>query len=308
MKINPELDPEIQQLLAVVQDDMSVAHTMSAVQLREFFEERRLAPTDASSVHEVTELNIPASHGNIPCRVYKPLDKDNLPVLVWFHGGGWVLGDLDSADYPCRHLAAESGCIVLSVAYRLAPEHIFPAAFDDCLTALQWTFNNTSKIGADKNRIAVGGDSAGGNLAACVCIAAKESKLDVRFQLLIYPVVEPDFNNLSYSENADGYFLTKNLMTWFWDQYVPDTSMRNDIRVMPIAGSLADLPPTWLLTAGFDPLRDEGIKYACALKAAGVAVTTAQTDDTVHGFFTMPVSGGVAARKLAAKHLKRALL
>jgi len=178
MKINPALDPEIQQLLAVVQDDMSVAHKLSATQLRESFEERRLEATDAASVHEVTEIDIPAAHGNIPCRVYKPQNKDNLPVLVWFHGGGWVLGDLDSADYPCRHLASESGCIVISVNYRLAPEHVFPAAFDDCLSALQWTFDNTEIIGADKHRIAVGGDSAGGNLAACVCIAAKELKLD----------------------------------------------------------------------------------------------------------------------------------
>ena len=307
MKINPALDPEIQQLLAVVQDDMSVAHKLSATQLRESFEERRLEATDAASVHEVTEIDIPAAHGNIPCRVYKPQNKDNLPVLVWFHGGGWVLGDLDSADYPCRHLASESGCIVLSVNYRLAPEHVFPAAFDDCLSALQWTFDNTEIIGADKHRIAVGGDSAGGNLAACVCIAAKELKLDVRFQLLIYPVVEPDFENISYSQNADGYFLTKNLMKWFWDQYIPDTSMRNDVRVRPLSGSLSGLPPAWLLTAGFDPLRDEGVKYAKALQAAGVTVATEQTDDTVHGFFTMPVSGGAAARKAAAEQLKLAL-
>ena len=307
MTINPALDPEIQQLLSLVQDDMSVAHNLSAEQLRDFFDARRQVPDDIASVHEVMPLNIPAEHGDISCRVYKPVDSKNLPVLVWFHGGGWVLGDLDTADYPCRHIAAESGCIVLSVNYRLAPEHAFPAAFDDCLTALQWTFNNADSIGADKNRIAAGGDSAGGNLAACVCIAAKELNLDVRFQLLVYPVIEPDFENTSYSENADGYFLTKNLMQWFWDRYVPDTSMRSDVRVMPLSADLSGLPPAWLLTAGFDPLRDEGVKYAEALQAAGVAVNTAQTDDTVHGFFTMPVAGGIAARKMAAAQLKQAL-
>ena len=308
MTINPALDPEIQQLLEVVQDDMSVAHTLSAEQLRSFFDERRQVATDIASVHEVTPLDIPAKHGNIPCRLYKPTDKGNLPVLVWFHGGGWVLGDLDTADFPCRHLASVSGCSVLSVDYRLAPEHVFPAAFDDCLAALHWTFNNAESIGANKQRIAVGGDSAGGNLAACVCIAAREAKLDVRFQLLVYPVVEPDFENVSYTENADGYFLTKNLMQWFWDQYVPDNSLREDVRVRPLSGSLAGLPPAWVLTAGFDPLRDEGLNYAQVLKAAGVTVATAQTDDTVHGFFTMPVAGGAKARVAAAKALKNGLL
>ncbi len=308
MTTDTVLDPEIQQLLDVVQDDMSVAHTLSAEQLRSFFDERRQVPANIASVHEVTQLDIPAKHGNIPCRVYKPTDKENLPVLVWFHGGGWVLGDLDSADFPCRHLASESGCIVLSVNYRLAPEHVFPAAFDDCLAALHWTFNNAESIGANKLRIAVGGDSAGGNLAACVCIAAKESNLDVRFQLLVYPVVEPDFENTSYTENADGYFLTKNLMQWFWDRYVPDTSLRHDVRVSPLSGSLTGLPPAWVLTAGFDPLRDEGLKYAHALKAAGVKVAASQTDDTVHGFFTMPVAGGARARVAAAKALKKGLM
>ena len=308
MTINPDLDPEIQQLLSVVQDDMSVAHMLSAEQLRDFFDERRQVPADVASVHEVTELNIPAKHGDIPCRVYKPTDKENLPVLVWFHGGGWVLGDLDSADFPCRHLASESGCIVLSVNYRLAPEHVFPAAIDDCLAALQWTFNNAESIGANKQCIAVGGDSAGGNLAACACIAAKESKLDVRFQLLIYPVIEPGFENASYTENADGYFLTKNLMQWFWDQYVPDTTSRNDVRVNPLSGELAGLPPAWVLTAGFDPLRDEGIRYTEALRAAGVTVSASQTDDTIHGFFTMPVAGGAIARSAAALQLKKAFM
>ncbi len=301
-----KLDSEIAVLLDEVQETMAVAHTLSAEEVRATFQAARNTPATVTPVHEVSDLAIASPNGNIACRVYKPTDDTNLPVLIWFHGGGWVLGDLESADFPCRELAALSQCIVLSVDYRLAPEAPFPAAFDDCLTVVQWTVNNASSLNANKHRIAIGGDSAGANLAACVSIAARDSGLNIKFQLLVYPVVEADFENASYTENADGYFLTRNMMKWFWDHYVPDHASRTDPRVAPMSASLKGLPPAWVLTAGFDPLRDEGLKYAAALASAGVSVSSQQVDDTVHGFFTMPVQGGAKARSEAARQLQKA--
>jgi len=274
--------------------------------LREAFDAMRLEPVEIATMHEVRDLTIPAPHGGIKARLYKPTEQNNLPLLVWFHGGGWVLGNLDSADMTCRDIACHANCLVLSVDYRLAPEHPFPAAYDDSLSALRYAFENASSLGADKNRIAIGGDSAGANLAACICIGAKD--LDVKFQLLIYPVVEADFSNSSYTENADNFGLTGNLMQWFWDQYVPMELDRSDYRVAPLNGELAGLPPAYLLTVKFDPLRDEGLKYAEALRDANVDVEPAQADNTIHGFFTMPTKGGLRARIEAASKLKKALM
>jgi len=307
MNIDPRLDPEIAEHLERVQVTMSASHRLTALEMRESFLELKMPAGVIEPVHEVREIKIPAAHGTINARLYKPTDRDNIPLLVWYHGGGWVLGDLESADMPCRDLAVKSGCAVLSVDYRLAPEHPFPAAYDDSVTALRWTFENAESLGADASRIAIGGDSAGANLAAVACIANKDD-LAIKFQLLVYPVVEPDFTNSSYTENADGYFLTRDLMKWFWDQYIPDPSIRDDPRVSPLKSDLRGLPPAWLLTVHFDPLRDEGIKYAAALQSAGVRVESTQIDDTVHGFFTMPTAGSAKARAEAGISLKNALM
>ena len=306
MKIDPALDPEISTLLEKVQPIMAAIHRQSALQMRETLQALRVEPTEVESMHEIREIDIPAKHGYIKSRLYKPVDTDNLPVLIWFHGGGWVLGDLDSADMTCRDLAAKSECMVLSIDYRLAPEHPFPAAFDDSVTALRWTFENASMLGANINRIAIGGDSAGANLAACACIATKD--LDIKFQLLVYPVIEADFANESYTRNADNYFLTRDLMKWFWNQYVPDPAVRNDQRVAPLEANLTGLPPAWLLTVHYDPLRDEGIKYAEALTEAGGTVESEKIGNAVHGFFSMPTKISVTARNLAASKLKKALM
>jgi len=305
--MSAELDPEITAYLKTVQATMSAAHKLTAVEMREQFHAIRMAPGTPAQVHQVRDVEIPTTTGAIKSRIYKPVKQNKLPVLVWFHGGGWVLGDLESADLTCRDIAAQSGCIVLSVDYRLAPEHVFPAAFNDCLAALRWTLDNCSDFGADKTRVAIGGDSAGANLASCVAIAARDLNHKIKFQLLVYPVIEADFENSSYTKNADGYFLTKSLMQWFWDQYVPQVKRRTDPRVAPLQNSLQNLPPAWLLTAGFDPLRDEGIKYAEALQAAGVTTCTTEVNDTVHGFFTMPTRSGARARAEAANQLKIAL-
>lgn len=285
---------------------MATAHRLNAVQMRDTFAQLRLPPIKAATMHEVQALSIPAPHGAINCRLYKPVNKENLPLLIWFHGGGWVLGDLESADMPCRDIATKSECMVLSVDYRLAPEHPFPAAYEDAMTVVQWIFENTSTLQADRQRIAIGGDSAGANLAACASVAHKD--LPIAFQLLIYPVIEADFGNTSCVENADNYFLTLDLMKWFWNQYVPDHSMRTDSRVSPLAADLKQQPPAWLLTVHFDPLRDEGLKYAAALRDAGVPVESVQVNDTVHGFFTMPTVHSEKARADAATALKSALM
>lgn len=300
------LDPEIAAYLQKVQPTMESAHQLSAVEMRSTFEALRMPIGESITVHEVRDLVIPSKEGGIKARLYRPRDSIKQPLLVWYHGGGWVLGDLDSADMTCRDIASQSGCQVLSVDYRLAPEHPFPAAYEDAVTALHYAFQHASSFGSDASQIAVGGDSAGANLAACACLAAKD--LNVKFQLLIYPVIEADFDNTSYTENASNYFLTRNLMKWFWNQYVPEESSRSDVRVAPLNADLTGLPATHLLTVQFDPLRDEGLKYAKALQQSGVEATTAHSADTVHGFFTTPTKSGALARKEASIRLKSALM
>ncbi len=303
-----QLDPEIQDVLQLL--DMAITtpiHTLDAVQAREVFQSLRRPVDDLPQMHRIEDRVIESGQHSIPVRIYHPTDAKELPALVWFHGGGWVLGDLDNANLPCQELAAQAGCVVISVDYRLAPEAQFPAAYDDCLAATQWTFNNARSLGIDPSRIAVGGDSAGGNLAACVALAARDTEFAPAFQLLIYPVVNDDFDNASYTDNAEGYFLTKDLMKWFWDHYVPNAKDRADSRVSPIQANLENLPPAWLLTAGFDPLCDEGQDYARALCKAGNRVNSLHVPDTIHGFFTMPVACGARARSAAARVLSEAL-
>lgn len=302
------LDPEIAAYLAQIQTTMQSAHKLSAVKMRETINALRLDPGVPADVAEIHDLMIPSSHGGIKARLYKAENTNQRPLLVWYHGGGWVLGDLDSAELTCRDIASQSGCHVLSVDYRLAPEHPFPAAYDDAVIALRYAFEHAVELGVDASQIAVGGDSAGANLATCTCIAARDQDLEVIYQLLIYPVVEANFDNTSYQENANDYFLTRNLMKWFWGQYVPEEAIRSDPRVAPLNNDLNGLPPAWLLTVQFDPLRDEGLKYANALEQAGVPVATAHSSDTIHGFFTTPTKSGALARKEAANRLKSALV
>jgi len=302
------LDPDMANYVRDIEDSLSNAHELTAPELRDLFNSLRLPPATSPNVNQIDNIDVPANHGNIACRLYKPTTSDQLPILIWFHGGGWVLGDLDSADYPCRDLAVKSGCAVLSVNYRLAPENQFPAAFDDCIDVVQWVFENPQAISADTTRVAVGGDSAGGNLAACTAIAARDHALPIMFQLLIYPVIETLFDNKSYLDNSAGYLLSKELMVWFWDEYAPDKNSRNDARLQPLQAGLNNLPPTWILTCDHDPLRDEGLKYANALSEAGVPVFLRESRDTVHGFFTMPLDVSARARSEAAQALKQAFV
>ena len=223
----------------------------------------------------------------------------------------WVLGNLDTAEFSCRKLANDVECAVVSVDYRLAPETSFPGAIEDCSAATIWVASAADELGIDPQRIAVGGDSAGGNLTACAAYVARENGPTLAFQLLIYPVVDADFGRASYLDNAEGYLLTRSAMQWFWDLYVPDTEDRRNVGVSPIhAADLSGLPPALLITAEFDPLRDEAEAYGAALEAAGVAVETRRYNGMIHGFFHMltenPVDGISAASRDAVAALRRA--
>ncbi|GAB5560897.1 MAG: alpha/beta hydrolase [Synoicihabitans sp.] len=227
------------------------------------------------------------------------------PCVIYFHGGGWVLGNIETHDSLCRRISAQAKVTVVSVDYRCAPASPFPAAIDDCHAATQYVAENATELGVDTNRIAVAGDSAGGNLAATVCLKARDSGGPaIHSQWLIYPITDADTETTSYNAYADGYGLTKSLMVWFWDQYVPDVADRDNPLASPLrAASLADLPPAYLLSANYDVLYDEGQAYAAALKAAGVPVTEQNHPGMLHGFlhFSTPFDeAAVAQEKLSA--------
>lgn len=254
---------------------------------------RPVANPEPPELAEVREISIPAPHGTIPARFYKPKtlrQRDGLaPVLVFFHGGGWVIGDLDSHDVVCRTLAHEGQLIVISVDYRLAPEHKFPAAIDDAVTATQWVASNAKTLGIDAARLCVGGDSAGGNLAAVVALAAREDKGPaISGQVLIYPATDFAMTHPSHSEPETSVLLTHTVIRWFRDHYLTGAADIDNWRASPArATDLSGLPPAYVMTAGADPLRDEGDDYAKRLKDAGVSVTYRSYPGQFHGFFTM---------------------
>jgi len=241
----------------------------------------------------VKPLDIPAPHGSIPARIYTPKHPRQVgglsPCLVFYHGGGWVIGNLDSHDVVCRKLAEEGALIVISVDYRLAPEHKFPAAVDDAIAAAKWIAANASQLGIDASRLMVGGDSAGGNLAAVVAIAARDGDGPaIAGQVLIYPATDFAMTHPSHSEPETSILLTHSVIKWFRDHYLTGAADVQDWRASPSrAETLAGLPPAYVLTAGADPLRDEGDEYARNLKQAGVPVTYRHFPGQFHGFFTM---------------------
>jgi acetyl esterase len=224
--------------------------------------------------------------------------------LVYFHGGGWVIGSIETHDALCRELTMEAGVVVVSVEYRLAPEHKFPAAADDAYAAVRWVAQHAAELGIDPARIGVGGDSAGGNLAAVVALQARDlGGPPLALQLLIYPITCDDLGTPSYVENAEGYMLTRADMAWFWSQYLSDPAQGDDPRVSPLrAGDLSGLPPAFILTAEYDPLRDEAEAYAARLEQAGVPVRMRRYDGMIHGFLrrlTLLDQGRVALDEVA---------
>lgn len=248
--------------------------------------------------------------GEIGLRIYRPLPGAR-PALVYLHGGGFVIGSLDTHDATCRALAAASRCTVISVDYRLAPEHRFPAAAEDAYAALCHAAEAGAEIGVDPARLAVGGDSAGGNLAAVTALLARErGGPRLAFQLLVYPVTDARFDTPSYLENGEGYFLTTKLMRWFWDHYLERADQADDPLASPLrAKDLAGLPPALVLTAGYDPLRDEGERYAERLREAGVPTELKRYAGQIHGFFTQfdVLDDGRDAIERAGAALRRAL-
>lgn len=268
---------------------------LGPVEARRVYRETRAAlQPPPPELGVVKNLTADGPTGPIPVRLYRPLGVSDagLPALVYFHGGGWVIGDLETHDVLCRQLAEQSGCAVVAVDYRLAPEHKFPAAVEDGCAATTWIVRHAAELGIDAARLAVGGDSAGGTLAAVVSLTARDDGgPPLAFQLLIYPATDMRADSASHAAFAEGLLLTRTLIRWFSAQYLGGDRDRDDWRASPInAGSLAGLPPALVVTAGFDPLRDEGEAYARRLRDAGVTVDTVCYGGMIHGFVTM---GGV---------------
>jgi len=251
------------------------------------------------AVHEVRDVKIPGPGGEIPVRIYTPDIAKPAPALIYFHGGGWVLGDLESHDHVCRSLANRVPCVVLSVDYRLAPEAKFPAAVEDSMAATEWIAAHASELGIDAGRIAIGGDSAGGNLATVVARLARDRKGPrLIYQLLIYPGTDMRMDWPSVEENADGPLLTKPAMIWFLAHYLRGEEDKLDPLASPLlAADLGELPPAFVLTAECDPIRDEGEAYAERLRAAGVAVEVKRYPGMPHGFFSF--GGALTVGKVA---------
>lgn len=239
-------------------------------------------------VGNVSEHEIEGRNGSIPIRVYTPDDTGPYPITMMFHGGGWVIGDLETVDAQSRQVCKQVGCVVVAVDYRLAPEHRFPAAAEDCYDATLWTYENASKLDADPTKLAVAGDSAGGNLAAVVAQMARDKDgPPLVFQLLVYPVTNGHvFKTESYRDNADGYMLTSESMHWFWNHYADSGDRQNPYASPLCANDFSNLPPAFVQVAEFDPLRDEGLQYGDALKASGVDVKSHCYNGFIHGFFS----------------------
>jgi acetyl esterase len=308
------LDPQVTLLLDTIASlNLPELHTLTAAQGRAMARMQRESLPPGPDA-ETRDVLIPGPAGDVSARVYRPLGTDSkvLPVLMWFHGGGFVIGSVHESDSDCRRLAVDAGIVVVSVEYRLAPEHPFPAGPNDCYAATAWVSAHAAELGIDASRLAVGGDSAGGNLATVVALMARErGGPPIAFQLLVYPVTDlVSMETPSHHANAAGYYLTRDSMIWFRAAYTPDPSERERGLVSPLhAKDLGGLPPALVITAEFDPLRDEGEIYADKLRAAGVSVTKTRHDGMIHGFFSMNafLEGGKRAMKEATNALRGAL-
>ena len=244
-------------------------------------------PCPEIEVGNTEDKLIPVTDGEISIRIYTPEGDGPFPLILMFHGGGWVIGDLDTADLQSRKVCIGVQAVVVSVDYRLAPEHKFPTAADDCYAALEYAVGHARELNGDSERVALVGDSAGGNLAAAVSLKARDSDGPrLRCQLLVYPVTDGTrFDTPSYKDNADGYMLTAKTMRWFWDQYTSEEDRRNPLASPLVASNLQNLPSTTIMTAEFDPLRDEGEAYGRRLQEAGISCEVIRYDGFIHGFF-----------------------
>ena len=312
------LHPQARALIDLLEArGVPAMHTLSPDESRRLYRDRRhVVQPDPPEVAQVQSLRAAGPHGAIPLRLYRPLQAgpgaaSALPVLIYFHGGGWVIGDLDTHDTLCRELANAAGIVVVAVDYRMGPEHRFPAAVDDCIAATKWVHSQAGTLGVDRQRIAVGGDSAGGNLAAVVALHARDSgDLPLAYQLLIYPATDMRRIAPSHARNGQGYLLTNDTMAYFQGHYITDPAHELEWRASPLLHpDLRNLPPALVLTAGYDPLRDEGIDYAQQLSLAGNRATHISFERQIHGFILMGrvIDEANEAVAICAAQLRRAL-
>ena len=284
MPLDPEAKASLEQRAAA---GLPAQHEVSPQEARAMQEAQPRSP--GPEVAAMSDHDAPGPHGDVPVRVYVPATDDAtpLPVCMWFHGGGWVVGNIVTNDATCQTLANSAGAIVVSVDYRLAPEHPFPVPLDDCFAATEWAVANAASFGGDASRLAVAGGSAGGNLAAAVALRARdEGAPKLAHQSLIYPVTDRDFERPSYVDNAEGYGLSRATMVYFWECYVPSEGDSANPYAAPMAADdLSGLPSAYVLTAEYDPLRDEGEAYAARLREAGVPTVASRYDGMIHGFF-----------------------
>ncbi len=284
------LDPEAQKIVdAMAALGLKPVEDSTPEEARESMRARTAVLGPFEEVGAVADHRLPVDGGEITVRAYSPGGTGPHPALVFYHGGGWVIGDLSTHDGVCRALANAAGCVVASVDYRLAPEWKYPVAAEDSYAAVRWVVANAARLGVDPRRVAVAGDSAGGNLATVAALMARDRNgPTLVHQVLIYPVTSHDFDTPSYRENATGYVLTREAMRWFWRHYLASETQGKEPHASPLlAPSLAGLPPALVITAEYDPLRDEGESYAARLRDAGVPVTLTRYAGMFHGFFRM---------------------
>lgn len=299
------LDPLIKALNDQAAAGPEVERTVEA--MRAAYDGVIVLSGEPAEMADVEDTTIPGPAGDIPVRIYRPTTDDSLPVCLYFHGGGFVIGGLASHDPVCRDIAARANAVVVAVDYRLAPEHVFPAAIEDCWAVTQWVAANGEALRVDSSRLAVAGDSAGGNLAAVMTLRARDAgSPSIAFQLLIYPATsQEEFPSRSHPDTQT-IFLNLELMRWFWENYVPDGIDTNSPELSPIlADDLSGLPTAWVITAECDPLRDEGEAYAKRLADAGVSVEYRHIDAMPHAFFHM--CGALPAAKAALTEAAEAL-
>ncbi len=291
MPLDPQASAFLQRL---AQSCIPSIETLSPEQARDLILPIGLAP---DRIGGVESYSVQGPAGRVPVRVYLPVISTDVlehslrvrqsrPVVLFFHGGGWVIGSIDSHDALCRRLCNNSQCLVASVGYHLAPEHKFPTGLEDCYAATLWASQHACEFGGDPQALFVSGDSAGANLAAAVCLMSRDrGGPDIAGQVLAYPIIDHNYDTPSYQENGDGYFLTRPQMEWFWDNYLATPTDAQRPYASPLrADDLSRLPPAYIITAEFDPLRDEGLAYADRLEQSGVPVTREHCEGMIHGY------------------------
>lgn len=303
MPVDPQVAAFLERIAAL---NAPPIYTLSPAEARKTVPQ---IPPPYESVAQVEDRRIPGKDGEIPVRIYTPLaavrlpGHGPLPMMVFFHGGGWMVADVQSYEHLARIFANAMGCIVVSVEYRLCPEHRFPAGLEDCYAATVWSAENARALGGDPRGIVVCGDSAGANLAAAVSLMARDRQgPPIAWQLLIYPVADNNFDTVSYQQNATGYMLTQAAMRWYWEAYLPPGSTEPPPYAAILKADLKGLPPAHVITAEFDPLRDEGEAFVERLKMAGVPVTFKRYDGMIHGFVRRTdlfATAGVAIKEMA---------